>query len=93
MGKSFLLSASAIIAGFITTTNAIAADSADEPPMDLLASQIRDQGFACNKPESAKLEEGQSKPNETVWILKCENDSYRMTVVPDLAAKIEKLGK
>jgi hypothetical protein len=91
MGKSFLLSASAIIAGF--TTNAIAADSAYEPPMDLLASQIRDQGFACNKPESAKLEEGQSKPNETVWILKCENDSYRMTVVPDLAAKIEKLNK
>ena len=92
MGKSFLLSASAIIAGFVTT-NAIAADSAYEPPMDLLASQIRDQGFACNKPESAKLEEGQSKPNETVWILKCEDDSYRMTVVPDLAAKVEKLNK
>jgi hypothetical protein len=92
MGKSLVLSASAIIAALITT-NAFAADTAYEPPMDLLASQIRDQGFVCNKPESAKLEEGQSKPNETVWVLKCESDSYRMTVVPDLAAKIEKLGK
>ncbi len=89
MGKSFLLFA-AFIAGLVAT-NAFA-ESGIEPPMDLLASQIRDQGFACNKAENAKLEEGQSKPNETVWILKCENDSYRMTVVPNMAAKVEKLG-
>lgn len=91
MGKSFLLSASAIVAGFVST-NAFAVDAAYEPPMDLLAAQIRDQGFACNKAESAKLEEGQSRPNETVWILKCENDNYRMTVIPNMAAKVEKLG-
>ena len=69
------------------------AQSADEPTPDLLASQIRDQGFTCDKPKSAKHEAKQSKPNETVWILTCENDTYRMTVVPDLAAKIEKLNK
>jgi hypothetical protein len=32
-------------------------------------------------------------PNETVWILTCENDTYRMTVIPDMAAKVEKLNK
>ena len=63
----------------------------DEPTPDLLASQIRDQGFACDKPKSAEHEIKASKPNETVWILKCENDTYRMIVVPDMAARIEQL--
>jgi hypothetical protein len=71
----------------------VIAQSADEPTPDLLASQIRDQGFTCDKPKSATHEAKQSKPNETVWILTCENDTYRMTVVPDLAAKVEKLNK
>ena len=65
----------------------------DEPTPDLLASQIRDQGFACSKPKSAEREVKASRPNETVWILTCENDTYRMTVIPDMAAKIEKLQK
>ncbi|HVJ77149.1 MAG TPA: hypothetical protein VM620_04900 [Hyphomicrobium sp.] len=67
------------------------AESGDEPIRDLLASQLRDQGFTCSKPESAKQDVKQSKPNEEVWIVKCENDTFRMTVVPDLAAKVEKL--
>jgi hypothetical protein len=67
--------------------------SADEPTRDLLASQIRDQGFTCEKPKGAQQEAKESKPNETVWILTCENDTYRMTVIPDMAAKVEKLEK
>lgn len=67
--------------------------SGDEPTPDLLASQIRDQGFTCDKPKSAQHEAKQSRPNEEVWILACENDTYRMTIVPDLAAKVEKLNK
>jgi hypothetical protein len=65
--------------------------SADEPTADLLASQLRDQGYRCDKPKGAKHDAKQSKPNETVWILTCEHDTYRMTVIPDLAAKVEKL--
>jgi hypothetical protein len=67
--------------------------SGDEPTPDLLAAQIRDQGFTCDKPKSARHEAKQSQPNEEVWILACENDTYRMTIVPDLAAKVEKLNK
>ena len=65
----------------------------DEPTPDLLASLIRDQGFACSKPKSAEREVKTSRPNEAVWVLQCENDTYRMTVIPDMAAKIEKLQK
>jgi hypothetical protein len=78
---------------FIVGIGPAMSQSADEPTRDLLASQIRDQGFACNKPESATREQKESKPNEEVWILKCENDTYRMTVIPDMAAKVEKLNK
>jgi len=60
--------------------------------MDLLAAQLRTQGFACDHPSNAKLDEKASKPNETVWVVECKGVRYRMTVVPDLAAKIEKLG-
>jgi len=65
----------------------------DEPTPDLLASQIRDQGFACSQAKSAEREVRASRPNEAVWILRCENDTYRMTVIPDMAAKVEKLRK
>ncbi|ADJ24354.1 hypothetical protein Hden_2558 [Hyphomicrobium denitrificans ATCC 51888] len=65
----------------------------DEPTPDLLASQARDQGFACSQAKSAEREVKASRPNEAVWILKCENDTYRMIVIPDMAAKIEKLQK
>ncbi len=89
MGKSFTFFAAVMTAGIVGTS--ALADSGLEPPMDLLASQIRDQGFTCNKPKTAKRDDNASRPNAVVWILTCENDTYRMTVVPNLAAKVEKL--
>ena len=65
----------------------------DETPTEIIAAQIRDQGYECVKPQSAKRDVAQSAPNETVWVLDCENGSYRVTLVPDLAAKVEKLNK
>ncbi len=90
MGKSFLLSASAFIAGLVAT-NALA-ESGIEPPMDLLATQLRDQGFACDKPEKAEMDQKASKPNEIVWVVECKGVLYRMTVIPNMAAKVEKVG-
>lgn len=87
----------ALGAAFVVGVNVCAAGAADRPldetTPDILASQIRDQGFACNKAKSAEQEVKQSRPNETVWILTCENDTYRMTLVPDMGARIEKLNK
>jgi hypothetical protein len=88
MSNSLLATFAAVIAG--VASSAMAANGL-EPTMDLLAAQIRDQGFNCDKPQSAKFEPSQSKPNEKVWVLQCENDTFRMTVVPDMAAKIEKI--
>jgi len=74
-------------------SNAATCLPGDEPTPDLLASQVRDQGFACSTAKSADREVTASRPNEAVWILTCENDTYRMTVIPDMAAKVEKLRK
>jgi hypothetical protein len=42
-----------------------------------LAAQIRTQGFACDKPRHATRDAELSKPNYAVWVLKCENATYR----------------
>ncbi len=91
MRNSIVFTVSAIVSG-LSASGAIA-DNGLEPPMDLLATQLRDQGFACDHPSKAQLNEKASKPNETVWTVECKGIRYRMTVVPDLAAKIEKLDK
>ena len=56
-----------------------------------LAAQIRTQGFACDKPLEATRDAKLSKPNYAVWVLKCENATYRIGRYPNLAAKVEKL--
>lgn len=67
------------------------AQAQEEMPAEIIAVQIRDQGYACTKAVSAKRDEKLSKPDEAAWILKCENASYRVRLIPDMAAKVERL--
>lgn len=62
-----------------------------EQPAEIIAAHIRVQGYACDQPKSARHEAGLSRPNEQVWILECANATYRVTLVPDLKAKVERL--
>jgi len=76
----------------LVTGLAGAALADDAPPaMSIIADQVRSQGFACDTPQSAKHDAQASKPGEDVWTLACDNGSYRVTLIPDEAAKIEKL--
>ncbi|WP_045836954.1 hypothetical protein [Hyphomicrobium sp. 99] len=90
MAHSPYIATALLLAVTAVATNASAAGSG--AALDL-AAQVRQQGFPCDKPQGAEKNNKASRPNEEVWILKCENGSYRMTVIPDMAAKIEKLGK
>ena len=65
--------------------------SAQETAKDLLAIQIRDQGYRCDKPVSAKRDEKRSKADVSVWVLRCETRSYRMRLAPDMAARVQLL--
>jgi hypothetical protein len=67
------------------------AQAAGETPQDMLAAQIRMQGVACDKPLSAVRDAKRSKPDHEVWVLKCNNATYRISRIPDMAAKVERL--
>jgi hypothetical protein len=68
-----------------------AADSslAQQEAKDIIAAQIRSQGYACDHPARATRDAAASKPYGVVWRLTCENSTYRVTLVPNLAAKVE----
>jgi hypothetical protein len=64
-----------------------------DDPKNIIAAQIRDQGYQCNTPQSATQDMQASRPDEAVWTVVCEGASYRVRLDPDMAAKVEKLGQ
>ncbi|WP_420970205.1 hypothetical protein [Bradyrhizobium sp. B120] len=64
---------------------------AEQTLPDLLAVQLRAQGYACDKPLKAERDDKLSKPDNEAWTLTCSNATYRVSRVPDLAAKVEKV--
>jgi hypothetical protein len=67
------------------------AQAAGETLQGMLATQIRMQGVACDKSLSAVRDAKRSKPDHGVWVLKCSNATYRISRIPDMAAKVERL--
>ena len=67
------------------------AGGAQAGPTDIIAAKIRGQGYACDSPQSAEHDATASTANEVVWMLRCQNASYRVTLIPNMAAKVEKL--
>jgi hypothetical protein len=63
----------------------------DEIPPDIIAVQIRKQGYECTNPSKAKRDPEASKPDLPVWILTCENATYRVRLVGNMADHIEKM--
>ena len=64
-----------------------------ESPKDDIAAQIRAQGYACDQPQSATRDTQTSRPDEEVWLLRCEGASYRVRLIPDMAARVERTNK
>jgi hypothetical protein len=65
------------------------ARAANETVQSMLAAQIRAQGYTCEKALGATRDAKRSRPDHEVWVLKCSNTSYRVSRVPDMAAKVE----
>src|SRR5689334_14439537 len=77
------------LAALALTCVAAEAAGAQQDPKDIIAAQIRSQGYACDHPKVATRDAQASKPYSVVWLLTCENSAYRVTLVPNLAAKVE----
>ena len=69
------------------TMRAANAETAEE----VIAVQVRAQGHVCGKALQATREPKLSKPDYDVWVLKCDNATYRFGRYPNLPANIEKL--
>lgn len=76
----------AAIGSFAGLSQALAED-----PKNVIAAQLRAQGYQCEQPQSAVRDVKASKPNETVWVIECERAKYRVRLTPDLAAKVERI--
>ncbi|MGE3874509.1 MAG: hypothetical protein AB7F74_16300 [Parvibaculaceae bacterium] len=83
------LSCAAFAVGCTLCMNA----QAQEQNVDIsvLADQIRSQGFACSNPTSAERIAADSAPDVPVYMLKCENATYQIRLVPDQAADVTKI--
>lgn len=65
--------------------------TAGENPRDVLAAQIRLQGFACDQALKATRDAKRSRPDREVWVLRCSNAIYRVSRAPDMVASVERL--
>jgi hypothetical protein len=65
---------------------------AAEVPKEIIAVQIRKQGYKCVNPQSAERA-GETPLDDSRWILRCDNATYRVTLVPNMAAMVETLAK
>jgi hypothetical protein len=62
-----------------------------EMSKDIVAVQVRKQGFKCDNPVSAERDESASKPDATTWILTCVRATYKVLLVPKMAARVKQL--
>jgi hypothetical protein len=67
------------------------AQAQDDAAAGIIAAQIRRQGFTCDKPKKAENKGLAAGSDLRVWVLDCGNASYRVQLVPNMAAKVEKL--
>jgi len=95
MAANFQLTFSAVLIVLVTiaaeTCTAQPQIAPEEAPGEVLAVQLHRQGHHCDAPVTAKRDAARSKPDEAVWGLKCANGSYRMRLIPNMAAVVERL--
>jgi hypothetical protein len=86
MLKFFGLGFGVLFASGLTGSVALA-----ETVPNMLAAQLRTQGFSCDEALGAKKDARRSKPDHEVWTLRCSNATYRVGRAPDMAAKVKVL--
>ena len=52
-----------------------------EEAAEIVAAQLRRQGVACSNPKNVLPDLGNSLPHEKVWVLRCDEASYRVTLL------------
>jgi hypothetical protein len=89
MGRMKVLLALVAISPVALGVAAGQTNAGDNAAADIVATQVRDQGYQCDERTSAT--EDQESEDDAVWTLKCANATYRVRLVPDMAAAIERI--
>jgi hypothetical protein len=88
------IAALGLVAAALTATSALAQDVppvSEDTALDIVASTVRSQGHACDKPERAVRDPAASAPDEAAWIIDCANARYRVRYDNDVPATITPL--
>lgn len=90
--KAGLISAVAVMATPASlSAQSDSSSSANNEAAAIVATQLRAQGYKCEDPHDGQHDKDASIPGEQVWIVTCDNATYRVRLVPDQAAKVEVL--
>ncbi|MEW9807735.1 hypothetical protein [Mesorhizobium marinum] len=87
--KSRLRAALAMACAACALPAAAQSDSGDAEAGALVAQQIRQQGFSCAEPVTANRDP--SVDDDAVWLLTCADAHYRVRLIPDQAAEVQRL--
>jgi hypothetical protein len=80
------------VLGALTQLHPTAAWSvSSEKAAGIVAAQLHRQGVACTNPKDALPDLGTSVPHEKVWVLRCDEASYRVMLSPHTRALITPL--
>ncbi len=80
-----------VTAAWIAALSSAAAAQQDAEALQVVADQVRTQGYACANPQAVQRDPDLSRPDLPVWILTCENNRYRVELVPDMQARVTQL--
>ena len=64
-----------------------------EDPMEIVATAVRQNGYECESPESAKPDPQHSTPGEKAWIIRCENGLYQVKFLGDRGAEVKPISE
>ncbi|MCT8970946.1 hypothetical protein [Microbaculum marinisediminis] len=81
----------AVAASLSVFAPAVAQSGDDSEAALIVATQLRAQGYDCVDPHKAERDQSASTPGEEAWIVTCDNATYRVKLVPDQAAKVERI--
>ncbi|HEY6629957.1 MAG TPA: hypothetical protein VIZ90_00760 [Rhizobiaceae bacterium] len=87
--KAFCWTVAAALGAGVCPAAAQTDAGGDAAAGQLVAVQVRNQGLACAEPVSARRDP--TAQDDAVWTLTCADATYRVRLVPDQAAQIEKL--
>lgn len=80
-----------VVPALILGASLVSDVAAEEQVAEIIATHVRDQGHPCDNAETAKRDTEAARPDEEAWILHCDNATYRVRLVPDMRAHVERI--